>query len=83
MCSATPHPDFEKLIADAYANRKPVSLDHAKAELGDFFAESDLAYETVMMRGDEDVALTPTTWLRLVRKAKQKHDGGRDAGTTR
>lgn len=72
-------PNFEALIADAYASRKPVPLARARQELGDLFDETDLAYETLVIRG-ADFALTPTTWVRLVRRAQTKLEGGRGAG---
>lgn len=66
------YPDFAALIAEVQANRRPVSLNHARQELGDLYEERDLAHETVVIRGT-DIALTPTTWLRLVRRAQTKH----------
>ena len=67
-------PDFSVLIADAQANRKPVPLERARQELGDLFDEYELAHETLVIRG-EDYALTPTAWVRLVRRAQTKQDG--------
>lgn len=67
-------PDFSTLIAGAQTNRKPVPLDRARQELGDLFDEYELANETLVIRGD-DYALTPTAWVRLVRRAQTKQNG--------
>ena len=68
-------PDFPALIADAQSNRKPVPIDHARQALGDLFEEHELAHETLVIRGT-DFALTPTAWMRLVRRAHTKHARG-------
>lgn len=66
------NPDFDRLIAEAGVNRKPMPLDQAKQALGDLFDESDLSQETMVIRGGSDFALTSTAWIRIVRKAKDK-----------
>ncbi len=72
MTAMTAHQDFSALVAAATANRKPVSLDHARQALGELFEEHELAHETLVIRGDH-YALTPTAWLRLVQRAQTKH----------
>jgi hypothetical protein len=67
-----PHPDFVRLLAEAQANRRPVSLDHARRSLGGLFNERDLANETLVLRGAEDIALTATAWIRIVKRAQEK-----------
>lgn len=36
--------------------------------------EADLAYETLLLLGNEHVAMTRTTWIRLPRKAQQRYE---------
>ncbi len=72
-------PDFDRLLADASSQRRPVPLDEARRVLGDLFDEHDLSHETLVIRGN-DYAMTPTTWVRVVQRAKTKHNGG--SGTT-
>lgn len=67
-----PTPDFDRLIAEASTDRKPVPLNQAKLALGDLFDEFDMAQETLVIRGGSDFSLTSTAWIRIVRKAKDK-----------
>jgi hypothetical protein len=67
-----PTPDFDRLIAEANTNRKPVPLDQAKLALGDLFDDVDLSQETLVIRGGSDFSLTPTAWIRVVRQAKER-----------
>jgi hypothetical protein len=69
-----PNPDFDRLIAEASARRAPVPIDQAKLALGNLFDEFDLAQETLVIRGGSDFSLTPTAWIRVVRKAKERVD---------
>lgn len=71
-------PDFDALIADAQVNRRPVSLDQARKDLGDLFDEADLAQETLVIRGGTEMSLTPTAWIRVVRKAQATQAEQRD-----
>jgi len=41
-------------------------------ELGDLLGDLDPSNETLVLRGDMPVALTSTTWLRLVRAARAR-----------
>jgi hypothetical protein len=69
---SVPRPDFERLINDARTNRVSVPMDLTRQILGDLFRDSDLAQETVMIRNGSDISLTPTTWIRVVRRAQTR-----------
>lgn len=66
------HPDLDRLLVEAELNRRPVPLERVRQELGDLFGDIDLSDETVVLRGDTPIALTPTTWLHLVRAARAR-----------
>lgn len=79
---SVPCPDFERLINDARANRVFVPMDLARLILGDLFRDSDLAQETVMIRNGSDISLTPTTWIRAVRRAQTQAAAAHDAASS-
>ncbi len=64
-------PDFDRLISEVRACPRPVSIEEARRTLGALFDEYDLAQETLVIRRGADPALTPTTWIRVVRRAKE------------
>jgi hypothetical protein len=66
-------PDFTTLLADALVRKQPVPLEQARQLVGAWFDESELAYETLVIRGAA-LSLTPATWRRVLRRAKTLHD---------
>lgn len=69
-----PRPDFDRLISEARVRPRPVSIEEARRTLGVLFDEYDLAQETLVICQGADPALTPTTWIRVVRRAKEIAD---------
>lgn len=66
-------PDFTTLLADALVRKQPVPLEQARQLLGAWFDESELAYETLVIRG-ASLSLTPATWRRVLHHAQALHD---------
>ncbi len=67
-------PDFDRLISEARARPRPVPIEEARRTLGALFDEFELAQETLVIPWGADPALTPTTWIRVVRRAKEIAD---------
>jgi hypothetical protein len=68
--------DLERLLVEAHANPVRVPIGWAKEMLGDLLDDEDLSEETLIIRAGEPVALTATTWIRIVSKAIGR-DGNR------
>lgn len=62
--------DLDRLIAQATTTRSPILLEDAKRTLGVIYDESDLGDETLIVFAGKDIALTPTAWVRMLKKAK-------------
>lgn len=69
-----PQLDITGLIQEAQNGCPPVLLVEARARLGSDWRECDLAYETVLIQGN-DVVLSPATWLRLLHRALARQQG--------
>jgi hypothetical protein len=67
-----PLPDFDRLIADARISRSPVPLTTAQVILGDLFEEHLVDQETLIIPRDGPIALTPTSWVRVLRRAQTR-----------
>lgn len=67
-----PPPDFERLIADARVSRAPVPLAEARAILGDLFEEHLADQETLIVPRDGPIALTATSWIRVLHRAQAR-----------
>lgn len=65
-----PTPDFPHLLAEAHANHALVPLPMARRLLGDYFDDYDLDQYSLVMWPDGDIALTPTSWVRLILRAQ-------------
>jgi hypothetical protein len=63
-------PDFDRLIAEAYADRRPVPIARARQVLGDLLEEHLLDQETLIFPRQGQVALTMTSWVRVLQRAK-------------
>lgn len=66
------HPDIAGLMREAQANRCPIPESEARRRLGAAYCACDLATETLIITGDE-ITLPPITWLRLLRRAHDRH----------
>lgn len=67
-----PLPDFDRLIADARVSRDPVPLIQAQRILGDLFEEHLVDQETLVIPRNGPIALTATSWVRVLRRAQAK-----------
>jgi hypothetical protein len=65
-------PDLERLLLDAYANPVRIPIGWAKEVLGNLLDDEELSEETLIIRAGEPVALTATTWIRIVRRAMER-----------
>lgn len=65
-------PDFERLIADARAARQSVPIFQARLVLGDFFEDHLIDQETLIVPPNGHIALTATSWMRILQRAKAK-----------
>jgi hypothetical protein len=63
-------PDFDRLMADARASRRPVTIAEARLCLGVFFEEHLLDQETLIIPRSGQIALTATSWVRVLQRAK-------------
>lgn len=59
-------------MVEAASNRRPTPLERARELLGELFEEDTLAEETLVISGDAPIALTPTTWIRMLRRAGKR-----------
>ena len=73
VSGASGAPNFAALLADAFNQKQPISLEKARQLLGAWFDESELAYETLIMRGAA-FSLTPATWRRVLHRAQALYD---------
>jgi len=71
-----PLPDFDHLIAEAKANRDPVPLKTARRILGDLFEGHLMDQETLILPMDGPIALTATSWVRVLRRAQVRAGRG-------
>jgi hypothetical protein len=67
-----PPPDFDRLIADARTTRTPVTLTEAQEILGNLFEEHLADQETLIVPKDGPIALTATSWIRVLQRAQAK-----------
>lgn len=65
-------PDFDRLIADARVSRAPVLLVEAQQILGDLFDEHLADEQTLIVPREGPIALTATSWIRVLHQAKAK-----------
>lgn len=66
-------PDLDVLIRKAETDRRSIPLAEARARLGAAFREQDLADETLLIRAQgADIVLPPATWLRILRRVRQR-----------
>ena len=68
----SPIPDFDRLIAEARATRQCVPISQARLFLGDFFDEHSVDQETLIIPRNGHIALTATSWMRVLHRAKAK-----------
>lgn len=71
MTSATMNqrPRIDELLRIAETRRTPTPISQAHEELGELFDETLLDGESLVIRSGEIIALTPTTYHRVVKRA--------------
>jgi hypothetical protein len=68
-------PDFPSLLAAALANRHVVPLEVARTLLGSLLDEASLDQHTLLVWPDGEIGLWPTTWIRLILRAREMAAG--------
>jgi hypothetical protein len=65
-------PDFDQLIKDARASRRPVPISQARRLLGALFEEHLIDQETLVFPRHGQIALTAKSWMHALLRAKEK-----------